>query len=67
MTEHDEQAPEGFTLQGERAREDTVDPRIYSREVEPDGVGGQDPGVDGSAPDDGDVAEPLEPNVDDDV
>ena len=66
MTEHELQAPEGFTLQGERERED-VDPAIYSREVEPDGVGGQEPGFDGSAPDDGDVAEPLEPNVDDDV
>lgn len=67
MTEHDQQAPEGFTLQGEREAGDDVSPAIYSREVEPDGVGGQEPGFDGSAPDDGDVAEPQEPDVDDDV
>ena len=67
MSEHDQQAPEGFTLQGEREAGDDLDPAIYSREAEPDGVGGQDPGFDGSAPDDGDVDDPLEPNVDDDV
>lgn len=56
-----QQEPEGFTLEGEQSRATDVVPGIVARESEPDGVGGQEPGFDGSAVDDDDVELPAEP------
>ena len=61
----DQQEPEGFTLKGEQEYAQERAPAIYARESEPDGVGGQEPGFDGSAPDDDDVTDPDAPGVED--
>jgi hypothetical protein len=69
MTEqqHD-QPPEGFTVVGEESRqEEAARGGIVARELEPDGVGGQVPGYDGSAPDDSAITDPDADGVDDDI
>lgn len=64
MTDEQHEPPEDFTLEGEQSRQHQA-PGIYAREAEPDGVGGHEPGFDGSTADDDEIDDPDAPSVED--